>query len=211
MDQALPGADVRLDLVGFVAEHLDPARRVDHRARLEVPVPDPFLRADEREPEPLFALAQRRLGQLPLGQIEVGADDADDRSAGPAPDRIPAREHVDVVAVLVAQPELGFEGRLAARHAVLRLVGAPPIVGMDEPLERADVRLDLVVLVAEHLLPARRVEHVAGHEVEVPHALARAGDGQREPFLALAQPRLGAPPGGDVAQHQLHLVAIQRR
>ena len=81
-------------------------------------------------------------------------------SAGPAPDRIAAREHMDVVAILVAEPELGFEGRLTARHAVLRLVCAPPIVGMDEPLERADVRLDLVVVVAEHLFPARRVEDV---------------------------------------------------
>ena len=159
MDQAFPGADVRLDLVGLIAEHLDPARRVEHRARLEVPVPDALLRAGEREPEPFLALAERRLGQLPLGQVEVGADDADDWSAGPAPDRIAAREHMDVMAILVPQPELGFEGRLAARDAVLRLVGAPPIVRMDEPLERGDVRLDLVVVVvAEHLFPARRVE-----------------------------------------------------
>ena len=208
MDQAFPGTDVRLDLVGLVAEHVDPARRVEHRSGLEVPVPDAFLRAGEREPQPFLALAQRRLRQFPLGQIEVGADDADDGSAGPAPDRIPAGEHMDVVAILVAEPELGFERRLTARDAVLRLFGAPPIVGMDEPLELADVRLDLVVVVAEHLFPARRVEDVPGEEIEVPHALARAGNGQRQPLLALAQLGFGAPPGGDVAQHQQHLVAI---
>ena len=131
MDQAFPGADVRLDLVGLVAEHVDPARRVEHRSRFEVPVPDAFLGAGERESEPFFALAERRLGQFPLGQIEVGADDADDRAAGPAPDRIPAGEHMDVVAILVAEPELGFEGGLTARDAVLRLFCAPPIVGME--------------------------------------------------------------------------------
>ena len=46
------------------------------------------------------------LGPLPLGEIEVRADDADDRSARVAADRKSARQHLDVVAVLVAQAEL---------------------------------------------------------------------------------------------------------
>ena len=110
MDQPLPRADVRLDLVLGVAEHLLPARRVHDGAGLQVPVPDAFLRADERQRQPLFALAQRRFGPLPLGDIEVRADDAHDRAAGLAADRIAAREDVNEVAVLVAQPELALVG-----------------------------------------------------------------------------------------------------
>ena len=55
------------------------------------------------------------LGALALGQIEVGADDADDGAAGLAADGEAARQHVDVVAVLVAQAELAFVD--AARRA----------------------------------------------------------------------------------------------
>ena len=51
-----------------------------------------------------------------FGQVEVGADDAHDRTARLAADRKAAREHVDVVAVLVPQPKLPFVGRLAARR-----------------------------------------------------------------------------------------------
>ena len=120
------------------------------------------------------------------------------RTTGPpgfAPDRIAAGQDVDEVAVLVAEPELGFEGRSHRwRRCSGASIGEPPILGVDEPLARADVRLDLVVFVAEHLLPARGIDHVAGLEVHVPHALARAGDGQREPFLALAQPSAARRP-----------------
>ena len=75
MEQPLPRADVRLDFVVGVAEHLLPARRVHDGAGLEVPVPDAFLRAGERQRQPLFALAQRRLGALALG--DVPHDDLD--------------------------------------------------------------------------------------------------------------------------------------
>ena len=91
------------------------------------------------------------------------------------------------MAVLVPQPELGLVGRLAARDAVVRLVGQGPIVRVDEAFPRADVRLDLVVGVAEHLFPARRVVHRVGLEVPVPDAFLRAGERERQPLLALAQ------------------------
>ena len=52
---------------------------------------------------------------------------------------------------------------------------------------------------------------MAGDEIEVPDALPRAGNGQRQPFLALAQLRLGARPRGDVAHHQLHFAVVERR
>ena len=98
------------------------------------------------------------LALLPLGQIEVRADDSDDRTAGLAPDRKPARQDVNVMTVLVPEAEFGLVGRLAARHALVRLVRDRPVVGMHQALPGADVRLDLVVVVAEHLLPARRVD-----------------------------------------------------
>ena len=63
------------------------------------------------------------LGPLPLGEIEVRADDADDRSARLAADRIAARQHVHVVAVLVAQAELRLRrSRRPARHALVQPV-----------------------------------------------------------------------------------------
>jgi hypothetical protein len=49
---------------------------------------------------------------------------------------------------------------------------------VQQPLEGADVRLDLVILVAEHLLPARRVHDIPGHEIPVPHAFLGAGEGE---------------------------------
>ena len=76
----------------------------------------------------------------------MGADDAHDRSARLAPDREAAREHVDVVAVLVPQPELAFVGALAARaRSSFSSIGARLVVGMQQALPGADVRLDLVV------------------------------------------------------------------
>ena len=68
--------------------------------------------------------ARSASGLLPLGQVEVRADDADDRSAGFAADGKAARQHVDVVAVLVAQAELALVGRRAARDAVVHFLRA---------------------------------------------------------------------------------------
>ena len=59
-----------------VAEHLLPPWRIHDGAGLEVPVPDAFLRAGERQREPLLAFPQRRLGALALGEVEMGADDS---------------------------------------------------------------------------------------------------------------------------------------
>ncbi len=83
------------------------------------------------------------------------ADDAHDRPAGLAAYRKSAGEHVDVSAVLVPETELRLVRGFAARHAVVGLVSQRPVVGMDQTLPRADVRLDLVLGVAEHLRPPR--------------------------------------------------------
>src|SRR4029078_13189257 len=57
MQDALPRADVRLYFVPGVPEHLLPARRVEHHVGFEVPVPDAFLSAGEREGQPFLAFA----------------------------------------------------------------------------------------------------------------------------------------------------------
>ena len=131
------------------------------------------------------------------------------RTTGPplAADREAAREHVDVVAVLVAQPELALVGPLAAPHALVQLQRQRLVVRVQQALPGADVRLDLVVGVAEHLLPARRVDDRVGFEIPVPDAFLRAGERQRQPFLALAQGGLDAPPLRDVAHDELNVAA----
>jgi hypothetical protein len=73
------------------------------------------------------------------------------------------------------------------------------------------MRRDLLVLVAEHLLPARGVHDVAGFEIEIPDAFAGAGHGEGQPLLAFAEARLIALPRGDVAHHQLQRVGVERR
>ena len=81
--------------------------------------------------------------------------------------------------------------RFVAPRATLSFssLGARAVVGMQQPLPGADVRLDLVVGVAEHLLPPRRVDDGAGLEVPVPDAFLGAGERQRA-----AAPRFRAAP-----------------
>ena len=117
MEQALPRADVRLDLVVGVAEHLLPARRVHDRAGFEVPVPDALLRSRERQPKPFFALAERRFCALAVRDVEVHAHDSDHGSVGLVADGKAARQHMDEMAVLVAQAELAFVGLRAPCQA----------------------------------------------------------------------------------------------
>src|SRR4029079_10698193 len=100
------------------------------------------------------------------------------RSVGVAANRQAAREDVDVPAVLVAEAELAFVAERAAGDALVLLAGLPLVVGMQEPLPLGEARLDLVVRVAEHLLPPPGVEHRAGRQVPVPDPFLRAGEGQ---------------------------------
>ena len=213
MEKPFPRADVWFDFVFRVAEHLCPPRRVHHGAGFEIPVPDAFLRTCERQLQPLFVLAERGLGALLIGEIEMRADDAHDRSARLATHWETSREHVDVVAVLVPQPELGLVGRsLAAGDAVVRLVGARPIVRVDQALPGADVRLDLVARVAEHLLPSTGVHDRVGFEVPVPDPFPRAGDGEGQPFFVVAQVAIRLLLRGDLAHDDLHgAIAVERQ
>src|SRR5205807_3333480 len=92
-----------------------------------------------RDPPALVLLGEHEpgqelgaLGALPLGEVEMRSDDADDRAAWLAANRKPAREDMYVSAVLVPQPELRLVHALAARDAIVRLVGAHAVVRMDE-------------------------------------------------------------------------------
>src|SRR5262249_30975397 len=136
---------------------------------------------------------ERVLGPFPLGQIEVSTDNAHRWTARLATDRKAAREHVNVVPLLVAQPELSLVGAGASDgHALVDLAGPRHVVWMEQVFPAADVRWDLIELVAEHLRPARRVDDGAGLEVPVPDAFLRTREGEREPLFALPQQGLGA-------------------
>ena len=147
-----------------------------------------------REDQPRQELGAGALGfGLPaFRQVEVGADDAHDRTAGLAPDRVPAREHLDVVAILVAEPELALICACAARDALADILRPSHVVGVQQAFPRADMRLDLVIGIAEHLFPARRVDDVAGDEIPVPDPFLGACERQRQALLAFAQRRVGA-------------------
>src|SRR5207245_4669838 len=112
----------------------------------------------------------------------------DDRAAGLTAHGKAAGEDVDVMPVLVPEPELRLVGcPFTPRDAFVRPVGARPVVGMNQTVPGADVRLDLLVAVAAHLLPSLVVHDVVGLEVPVPDAFLRSGHGEREPFLAFTQ------------------------
>ena len=57
---------------------------------------------------------------------------------------------------------------------------------------------DLVIAVAQHLLPSRRIDDGIGLEIPVPDALLRSRERQRQAFLALAQGLFGSLFLGDV-------------
>ena len=189
-----------------VPERADPMRQrrelfaelIVHLARDAAPL----VLLGEYEPRQELGAGALGFGALALGEIEVRAHDPDHRAARLAPDGKPPRQHVDEVAGLVAQPELSFVGPGAPRARLSCNRSAPlPVVRMEQPLPRPDVRLDFVVGVPEHLLPVRRVHDRAGFQVPVPDAFLRAGERQPQPLLALTQRRFGALAVGDVEVH----------
>src|SRR5215203_895473 len=156
---------------------------------------------------PAKQLGARTLAALPfarlfcllaLSEIEMRADDAYDRAVGFAAHRESARKYLDVVTLLMTQPEFHLVGRVASGNGGIHTDCARQVVGMNEPLECADVRLDFVILVAKHALPVRRVDHRTGLEVPVVDTLLRARECQRQPLLALAECRLGTFPLGQI-------------
>jgi hypothetical protein len=112
------------------------------------------------------------------------------------------------VTVLVSQSKLAFVRALAPGDAFVDLLRARHVLGMEKSLPGADVRLDLVVGIAEHLFPARRVDDGAGLEVPVPYAFLCAHECQRESLFALAQRGFGSFALGNVAKNQLDGAAI---
>ena len=72
---------------------------------------------------------------------------------------------------------------------------------MEETPPGADVRLDLPLRIAEHLLPARGIEDGVGLQVPIPHSLLGGLQGQRQPLLALLQRLLQPLPLDGVTDH----------
>src|SRR5262245_33729039 len=124
------------------------------------------------------------LGLLSLGDVDVGACHSISLARGIA-QGYAARENPEVGAVSVAEAILVFVIRRGAL-GVSRIRGehALALVGMKALLPFFDAVGNLVVLVAEHALPARRVIDVARPQVPVPQTVLRAPDGQLEPFAA---------------------------
>ena len=65
-----------LHLPRLVAEHQLGGRAEVDVAGVDAPVPEPFVRALEREPQTLLALEERFLGRLALGDVPMDADKA---------------------------------------------------------------------------------------------------------------------------------------
>src|SRR5256885_408373 len=120
----------------------------------------------------------------------MGSDDAHDRSAWFAANRKSAREHVNMVTALVPKSKFPFVRLAAAPDALVQLVRAAPVVGMEQSLPCANVRLDVLLVISEHLFPTRRVDDGAGLQIPIPHPLACSGEGKREALLAFTQRRV---------------------
>ena len=196
MAQHLMGAIIPQGFGGG-AEHADRAFLVHRQHRLGHGLDD---RAQLR-----LAAAQRRLALLALGDVEHGADGADQIALGVVKGarRSLHRAHRSV-ALLEAVPEA--EARRAIGDGRLdRLHHAFGILGLDlvaPAVEAGDGAGDQ----PQPLLRAGRPGEPAGGDVPFEHAhLVRRG-GDREPLLAFAQLGHGAGPVGDVG----HLVDDHR-
>ncbi len=84
-----------------------------------------------------------------------------------------------------------------------RRQGTLAVVGMEPRFPLLVAVADLVVLVAELLLPAGREVDLVGREVPVPEAVARAPDRHLEALAAAAEHLLGPAPLGDVVADEV--------
>src|SRR5215467_3513643 len=120
----------------------------------------------------------------------MSTDDSDHRSRGLAPYRLPAREHRDVVTLLMLKAELSLVRTFVPRDCVGQRLGSSSIIRMKQPLPCSDMRFDLVVAVPEHPLPLIGVHHGTCFEVPVPDAFLGASECKLEPLLALPEREL---------------------
>ncbi len=117
------------DLLLPIAQHRFPARGVIHRVCLEVPVPQPVVRAARGQSIPLFALPQRLCRLLPLQGI-----------ADRPPQQIAA--NVPLVQIVLRTPAYRGRGQIlvgqTGQHDERNLRG--PLVSAFEGLDPAAVR-----------------------------------------------------------------------
>ena len=98
------------------------------------PPPLVFLREDQ--PRQNLAARPFRLRAPPLRQIEMGADDSDDRSVGSRAEPDTRARGPDVVPVFVAQTEFPFVGLDRPRDALVHLPRAVHVFGVKQSLPR---------------------------------------------------------------------------
>ena len=148
--------------------------------------------------------AQLRLLALALGDVLMRADQPHD-AAGLVEHRKAARENIEPMAVAMAQLDLDLvgldlPGLQASNLLGDRLLYAGP---RDLPPSAGTVG-EIVALVAEHLLPARREIGPVVGDPPIIKALLGAAHGERQTLLALAQVRNGGVSRNDVFGHQQH-------
>jgi hypothetical protein len=108
----------------------------------------------QRDLRALLLLEQRVLEQLALGYVQIDADDAMSTALLVDPG-LRATHHPQVHAIAVTQPVHALEQRLDAGEVIAqRCTHALEVVRMHQLLPIGQ-RLDLIVAVAEHRLPAR--------------------------------------------------------
>ncbi len=155
-------------------------------------------------------MLQALLGGLAVGDVRLAADDPLRPPVGVAHGHR-SRVHPAVLAVAVLDPVLVLEVLERAGHVRverLRERGAVVLVHAAEPL--AGRVADLGVVVAEHLLPARREVEAVGADVPVPEALVGALERERVALLGLGEAGERGLVDDGVAQRALERRRVRR-
>ena len=143
------------------------------------------------------------------GEVEVRPDDPDHADRRLAANRETPREHVDVVSLLVTEPEFAFVGRRAAQ----RRHRAPAVArGMSSGCSRRSQALMCGSIscsrVSEHLVSSAVSTRPRRSRGSSPRRPPVPREGQRQPLLAFAQKGLRAPALADVTNGELQFLLI---
>ena len=132
----------------------------------------------DQRAEAVVAFLQGLDGRSLHGDVRMGPDHAQRTPVGGAFHDLSAVEDPFVGTVLAPQPVLGqILRRLAPEMRSQRVPRVRDVGRMDATRPLAETVADLVVVVTEHLLPARAVVDAVGGQVPIPDAVPRAVEG----------------------------------
>ncbi len=154
-----------------------------------------FQHVVEQGVVPMFALPDCHEGLLPLGDVHVGPHQAQRFALIVLEEEAP-RQDVDVVALLVAHPEL----HVVSGGATPQEISQPgpdrlQVVRVQQAFPRLVAVFQLTVPVPEDRFPARGEVDFVGCQVPVPETVVGPPHGQLEAFLAGLERLLGLPAG----------------